>query len=48
MQTVEHGDDRLPQGGASYNGIVDYHKVVDVVVYATVGDVVDMGGKIVA
>ena len=47
-QTVENLDNALTERGATDDGVVDDHKVVDMWADNTVCDVIDMGGKVVA
>ena len=48
MQTVENLEDTLAEGGASYDGVVDDDEVIHIRLEGAVGDIVHMGGKVVA
>ena len=48
MQAVEYLEDALAQGGAAHDGVVDDDEVVHMGAQGAVGDVVDVGGEVVA
>ena len=48
MQAVHDADDALAQRGAAHNAVVDDHEVIHAGAQRTVGNVVDVGSKVVA
>ena len=48
MQTVEDLEDALPERSTSYDRVVDNHEVILIGLQRAVGDVIDVGSKVVA